>query len=525
MTLDLTRRGVGRLALALAASTALPALGLAEDLTIGVRSSTAGVDPHYFSQPENFQVSLNMFEQLVAGSATEEIVPALATEWTPISDTEWEFKLREGVLFHDGSDFTAEDVAFSIERVREGSGPITFASRVEAIEEVEVVDDHTIRLHTSAPVPTLLDDLVNVLIVSSEIGDAGPQDFDSGEATIGTGPYKFVSYTPGESVELEAFEDYWGGEPAWDAVTIRTIPDDSAREVALLAGDIDVMEYPAVTSLEKLRSDPAVNVTSIDSQAGTYIGFDQEGEAKNVSGTDGENPFLDVRVRQAIAHAIDRDLLVEQALDGTAVPASQPVPEGIFGYSPDVEVMEYDPERARELLAEAGYPDGFRTQLAVASERVPEARRVGTAVAGMLARIGLEVDLEVIPYTVWRPAAQEGEYPLFINNYRGSIPDASNSMRALLMTKGYGMENAGSQNYGSYSNQEGVDDPILASMSMMDSAQREATVAAAVKSAMDDHAFAYLFWESFFWATRDGIDYEARRDRRTAAPFAKPEAE
>lgn len=512
-----------RTAMAVVLAAGLAPAAWAQDLVIAVQASTASVDPHYFSQPQNFQVSLNMFEQLVAGSPTEEIIPALATEWMPISDTEWEFTLREGVLFHDGTPFTAADVAFSIERTREGSGPITFASRVENIEEVEIIDDHTIRIHTSQPVPTLLNDLVNVFIVSQAAAEgATVEDFDSGEATIGTGPYRFMSYTPGEVVELTAFDDYWGGDVAWENVTVRTIPDASAREVALMAGDVDVIEYPAVTSLQRMIDNPAINVTSIDSQAGTYIGFDQDGEAMGVSGTNGENPFLDPRVREAVALAIDRDLLVEQALDNTAVPASQPVPRGVFGHSEAVSVSPYDPQRARELLAEAGYPDGFSTLLTVADDRVPEARRVGTAVAAMLARIGLEIDLEVVPYTVWRPAAREGQYPMFINNYRGSIPDASNSMRALLMTVGYGMENAGSQNYGRYSNQTGVDDPILASMAMMDAEQRQATIAGAVQAAMDDHAFAYLFWESFFWATRSDIEYVARRDRRTAAPFAEP---
>jgi peptide/nickel transport system substrate-binding protein len=464
-----------------------------------------------------------MFEQLVAGTATEEIVPKLATEWETISDTEWEFKLREGVTFHDGSPFTAEDVAWSVERVREGTGPITFSGFVEAIEEVEIVDDHTIRIHTAEPVPTLLNDLVQVFIVSKEATEGATlEDFDSGPATVGTGPYRFVSYTPGEVVELTAYDEYWGGEPAWDDVTIRTIPDDAAREVALLSGDVDVIEYPSVTSLRKLIDDPDISVTSIDSQAGTYIGFDQEGEAMGVEGTDGENPFLDPRVRQAVSFAIDRQLLVEQALDNTAVPASQPVPKGVFGHSEAVTVDPYDPERARELLAEAGYPDGFRTVLSVADDRVPEARRVGTAVAAMLARVGIETDLQVIPYTVWRPAAKENEYPLFINNYRGSIPDANNSVRALWMTPGYGRSNAGSQNYGRYSNREDVDDPILAAFSEMDSDRRQELVSGAVEAAMEDQAFAYLFWESFFWAARDGVLYEARRDRRTAAPFARP---
>ena len=250
----LTKSRGAALSLAFAAGGMVPAW--AEDLTIGVRASTASVDPHYFSQPQNFQVSLNMFEQLVANSPTEEIIPALATEWQPIDDDTWEFKLREGVLFHDGSEFTAEDVAFSVERVREGSGPITFSGFVEYVDSVEIVDDHTIHIHTSDPTPTLLNDLTSVLIVSKDAAEgATVEDFDSGEATIGTGPYQFVSYTPGEVVELEAFSDYWGGTPAWDNVTIRTIPDDAAREVALLAGDVDVIENPPIQDFERLQSD------------------------------------------------------------------------------------------------------------------------------------------------------------------------------------------------------------------------------------------------------------------------------
>ena len=514
-------RSSTRIAAIALAVLALGTAADAEDLRIAVESSTATMDPHEYNNSPNLQVYLNVFETLVGVSPTGEKIPRLATEWRPLSDTEWEIVLREGVKFHDGTDFTAEDVAFSIERARHGQGPSTFASRVAPITEVKVIDDHTVHLVTEDPYPLLDLDLQFVFMVSSEAAEgATPADFDSGEAAVGTGAYKFVSYTPGEQVTLKAFPDYWGGTPAWDTVTYRVIPDASAREVALLSGDVDLIETPSTINIARLEQDPNVRVWSIPSDRATFIGFSLRDAAPDVEGTEGENPFADPKVRAAVSHAIDRQLLIDRVLSGAAVPASQMLPAGNFGHNPEIAVDAYDPERARQLLAEAGYPEGFSPQMWVAEERVSEARRVGPAVAAMLSQVGIGAGVEVLPYAVWRPAAREGDYSLFMNSYRSSIPDASGALRAIFSDSAQG-DGFGSQNYSGVVDQAATD-ALISTNRELDEGVRERMLQDEIARLMDERRVVPLFWEINYWVSAPGVVYEPRTDTRTAAIFATP---
>lgn len=301
----------------------------------------------------------------------------------------------------------------------------------------------------------------------------------------------------------------------------RVIPDASAREVALLSGDVDLIETPSTINIARLSQDPNVRVAEVPSDRATFIGFSLRDTASDVDGTDGKNPFADEKVRAAVSHAIDRDLLINRVLSDAAVPASQMLPAGNFGHNPEIQVDAYDPERAKQLLAEAGYPEAFKAKLWVAEERVSEARRVGPAVAAMLSQVGIDTSVEVLPYAVWRPAAREGAYSMFMNSYRSSIPDASGALRSVFSDSAQG-DGFGSQNYSGVVDQAATD-ALIATNKELDVGKREKMLQDELARIMAEHRVAPLFWEINYWVTAPGVIYEPRTDTRTSAIFAMPE--
>ncbi|HEY4202508.1 MAG TPA: ABC transporter substrate-binding protein [Devosiaceae bacterium] len=498
------------------AMTTLPVA--ARDLTIGVREATSSIDPHYYSRSPDGIVSFNIFESLISGDASNQLAPRLAVSWQPISDTVWEFKLRQGVKFHDGSDFTADDVVASIERASHSQGPVTYLRRVAAIDKVEVVDPYTVRFHTKGPWPLLPRDLAAIRIIPAEMQNATREQFDNGEAAIGTGPYKFVRYTPQDIVEFARNDDYWGTKPDFEHLFLKTIPDAAAREAALRSGDLDLIEEPSPANIANLKSDPNLKVVTAISGYVIYVGYDQINEpSPGIEGTNGRNPMLDKRVRQAISKAIDRQLLVDRVLLGLGAPASQPLPPGNFGHADNVKVEAYDPEGAKKLLAEAGYPNGFTTQLTVPSGELANAANVGQAMAAMLQRVGITVKLNIVPDAVFGTEAREHKYSLFMSSYISPEADGSSAVRALTSIpdkdKGWG-----TSNYGGYGNQASVD-LLTQSFNVVDPAAREKLLQQNIEMVLGDYAIAPLYWQAANWAFRKDIDFAGRSDANTYAEF------
>ena len=229
----------------------------ADDLKIAFSAPATTLDPHFQNASQNIGVSRNIFEALVQMDPDSRIVPGLAESWRRIDDKTWEFKLRPA-KFQDGSDLTAEDVAYSLDRPATiPNSPSSFAIYTKAIAEKRIVDPHTIQLVTAQPYPLLLSDLTSIFIVSKKSTEGlKSEDFSSGKGVVGTGPYKFVSYTPDDRVSMGRFDGYWGGKPSWDNVQIRFIPNDASRLTALLSGDVSAIENVPTPDLEKVKNDP-----------------------------------------------------------------------------------------------------------------------------------------------------------------------------------------------------------------------------------------------------------------------------
>jgi len=358
------QRFVGAMAVGIAALIATPVSG--QELKIAVAADVTSIDPHFYNLFPNNNIAEHIFDKLVQMDPDSKMIPGIATSWKPIDDKTWEFKLRKGVKFHDGSELTAEDVAFSIDRVPlVPNSPGPFSAYTKAIVAKEIVDPYTIRLRYASPYPLAPNDLSTIYIVSKKVAaNASTEDFNSGKAAIGSGRYKFVRYANGDRVELARNDAYWGEKPYWQKVTFRIIKNEAARVAALLSGDVDAIEQPPTADLARIKGDPRFTVTSKISHRVIYFNFDHlDRQSPFITGKDGKplakNPLIDPRVRHAMSKAINRPAIAERVMEGQAIPSGQLVSDKLFGNVPGLKADAYDPEGAKKLLAEAGYPDGF----------------------------------------------------------------------------------------------------------------------------------------------------------------------
>ncbi|MEM7567998.1 MAG: ABC transporter substrate-binding protein, partial [Pseudomonadota bacterium] len=393
---------------------------VAQTLTVGVRGGPESMDPHFSALGPQADAVKHIFDPLVWTGDDLQLEPGLATSWEAIDDDTWEFKLREGVTFHDGSDFTAEDVKFSIERIPNVAGPTTTEIYVRRVDEVEIVDDYTLHIHTDGPAATLPFDFVRLFIVSSEAAadystaETSAEGFNGGAATVGTGPFKYVSWEPKGDLVLERFDDYWRGAAEWEQVIRKEISDDSSRLAALKAGDVDVINYVSSADYLALDNDPDIETFIGDSVYVMNLQLDQREETPKVYAKGGgaldENPFRDPKVREAIDKAIDRETMVEIVLEGLGTPANQMMPAGFFGSSDDIPMPVYDPEAAKALLADAGYPDGFEMDLYCTNDRLPGDGAICEALGQMFAQVGIDTNVNAISRSVYFPAQARKEY-------------------------------------------------------------------------------------------------------------------
>jgi peptide/nickel transport system substrate-binding protein len=415
-------------AVGLAAILALgPAAGAqAQTLTIGVRAGPESIDPHFTATGTHAEALKHVFDTLTWSGDGLEIEPRLAESWKAIDATTWEFKLRKGVKFHDGSDFTAEDVKFSIERIPVVTGPNPLTIYVRRVQATEIVDPHTIRIKTDGPAPNLPNDFIRLFIVSHKAAagltkDTANEAFNSGKAAIGTGPYKFVSWTPKEQLVLERFDGFWGPKEPWARHVRKEIPNDAARVAQLKAGQVDLIVRVPASDVPTLKQDPRLSVVTVDTVYVFNMELDMRDKTPQVAAKDGSpldrNPMQDPRVREAIDLAIDRNALAEIAMEGLGKAQNQLVTPSIFGYSKKLPPRKYDPAAAKRLLAEAGYPNGFKVTFSFTSDRLPGDRQVGTSVAQMLAAIGIDAQANAQPAAVFFPARTRGDFSMSMSGW------------------------------------------------------------------------------------------------------------
>ena len=493
----------------------------AADLRVGLKLEPSSIDPHYHNLGPNNSAARHIFDRLVHTNEKQQLGPGLAVSWKPLSDTVWEFKLRQGVKFHDGSPFTADDVLFTFERAPNvEASPSSFALYTKG-KTLKKIDDFTIHITTERPYPLMPNDVSTLNIVSKKHGEgAKTADYNSGKAAIGTGPYKFVEWVPGDRLVLEKNPDYWGEKAVFDHVVFKPINSDPTRVAALLAGDVDMIDLVPTADIAHLKANPDVVLSQGVSNRVIYLHLDHDrDDSPFVTGTGGKNPLKDLRVRKAISKAINRPAIVEKVMEGVAIPAGQLLPEGFFGVSPNLKVEAYDPEGAKKLLAEAGWGGGFGLTLHGPNDRYINDDKIAQAIGQMLTRVGIKAKIETMPRSVYFSRASRGgpdktpEFSFMLVGWGAGTGEASSPLKSLLHTydKARGF---GASNRGRYSNPE-VDKIVEDALATVDDAKREKLLQKATEIAINDLGIIPLHYQVNTWATRTGLAYTPRTDEAT----------
>lgn len=514
-------------ALALVAALAANAAN-AQNLVVGVGGNITSMDPHFHNLGPNNNIAQYFFDRLVHFDHQQRPIPGLAESWRSIDDNTWEFKLRRGVKFHDGSDFDAQDVLATFKRVPwVPNSPSSFAAMVRGFE-VAVVDPHTLRFRTAAPRPMLPIDLAVVNIVKRGNEEAPTADFNGGRAMVGTGPYRFGGFVPGDRVTKTRNDAYWGDKPHWATVTTRIMTNGSARTAALLSGDVQIIDQVQTADLPRLRQNQALRVESVTSNRVIYLHIDHNRDVtphafdKATGQPLAANPLKDRRVREALSRAINREGIARQIFDGQAIPAGGLLPDGMYGVSPNLRPDPFDLPGAQRLLREAGFPNGFRLTIHGPNDRYPEDDKVLQAIGPMFSRAGLETQVQTLPWATY--VAQAGNpnfaYSVMLVGWGSDTGETSSPLRALLATPNRDL-GYGASNRGRYSNPQ-MDALLTQALQTVDPAARERLLFQASEIAMRDYGLIPLYYQVNLWGMRANIQYQARTDEYTLAHFVKP---
>lgn len=513
-------------AIALLGTVALPMMAAAQSapLTIGMSTTPTTLDPHEDSSAPNNATSRHIWDSLInlTGSSANE--PELATAWKAVDPTHWEFKLREGVTFHDGSTFDAEDVIASLIRARDKPSQ-GFASYTRNIVNVTARDPMTVVVETSVPDPLLLNSVSRIRIISADCADAPVQDFDSGKCAVGTGAYAFQSFAPGDRLVLKRNDTYFAGASHWSDVTLRFLPDDGARLASLLSNEIDIIETLPADGVARVEESADLQVINGQSSRLVYLGMDVSNDVSPfIKAADGsaldKNPLKDEHVRRAVLMAINRPAIVDRVMQKNGTVADQFVAEGYMGHSGAVEPVSYDQEAAKALLAEAGYPDGFSMTLHGPSGRYVKDSEVVQAVGQMLARIGIKTQVEVQPWSMYADAYSEGKFSFFLGSWGVNTGETSNPTVALVATRD-DEKGTGRYNGGGITDPE-IDEVLAKASSTLDEAERVPLLAKLSELTFGKLWLLPMHYENVVLGAKKSVSYRPRGDKYTLAYFVEP---
>lgn len=405
------------------------------ELVIAKSAEAVSLDPAGSNDVPSSDVQENIYESLTQLDEQLNVQPQLAESWEAVEDDVWEFTLREGILFHDGSEFNADVVKANIERVLDDKVASPRKFLFEMVSDIEVVDEYTVRFTTEypfAPLPAHLAHsggaMVSLDIIEQDYA-AIEEGKDPGtvvnEQPIGTGYFVFDEWKSGESIRLVRNEDYWGDNALLDSVLFKVVSEDLTRVAELETGESHIADPLSPSDYDQIDQTDGASVQTQSSVSLSYIGFNMDKE-----------PFDDVRVRQAISMAIDKEEIIEGIYEGFGIPAIGPIPPDVFGFDDGVSGLDYDIEKAKELLADAGYPDGFSTTIWTNDNR----ERIDTAVnlQSQLKEIGIELKVEEIEWGAYLEQTANGEHDMFILGWSTPTGDADYAMYALFHSDNFG---------------------------------------------------------------------------------------
>jgi peptide/nickel transport system substrate-binding protein len=511
-------------ALVLAAAAIAPAQ--ANTLRWAAQNDILTLDPHSQNHATTNAILMHAYEGLTRYNDKYEVEPALATKWTFASPTQVRFELRKGVKFHDGAPFTADDVVFSFGRIKQPQG--TMAIYVTGISEVKKIDDHTVDLILAAPNPILLRNIIDFRIMSKAWAEknntANVQDYKAKEENfasrnvMGTGAYRITGWTPDQKVTMTINKDWWDKHNGNITEVIYTpIKSDPTRVAALIAGDVDMLTDLPVQDVARLRGDSKLKIVDGFEVRTIFFALDLHNEELKHASVKGKNPFKDKRVREALSIAIDREAIKRNTMRGLSIPAGILVAPGVNGHSAEIDVIaKPDAERAKKLLADAGYADGFEFQLNCPNNRYVNDEEICNTVISMWARIGLKVRLASESMATFIQKVQNFDTSVYLLGWGVATYDAQYSLQSLVRTRTSGAD--GNFNFGRVSDAK-LDALIDAMKTETDVGKRNAMLRDALVMTRDEVFVIPLHHQMRPWAMKAGVTTLHRSDDRPEARF------
>lgn len=496
--------------LALCLALAAPAAA-EKSIVIGLASDALFMDPSQQDETITNTMGRYMYDGLLNNDALGVPRAALAESWSIGDDNlTWTFNLKKGVTFHDGSDFTAEDVAYTIEVCRTS----LLKNFTASIDRVEVVDSHTVKIVTKAPTAVLLESLAALRILPKAYRTKlGETAFN--QAPMGTGPYVFVEWIKEDHIAMKANEQYWGGAPKIKKVTFRPISNAATRTAALLTGEVDIIEDVPVRDVDKLKSTEGLSVVDRPSERLIYLHVDSHRpQGPGVIGLD-KNPLADLRVRKALSMAINRDSIVKMIMNGNAYATNQMVLKGRRGYVENMPAPKYDPDEAKKLLAEAGYPDGFKVYLDAPNGRYPNDGQVAQALASQLTKAGIQIELRLHPKTTFFDFVRPGDKSSLVMTGWSEPIDVGEMASVLFYTRGKNPAKGGS-NRGHYANPE-FDALVDEADGTADPEKRRGILEKAALMIVEDGGIVPLYFQQDLYGKKDAVMFEPRADKSILA--------
>ena len=498
---------------------AAAAAGAQHTLRWAPQTGVATLDPHASGDFITRNVLLNVYEGLVRFDKNMKLEPELALSWAQTSPTVMRFKLRPGVVFHDGGRFGADDVVYSFRRATSGASDIR--AKLRAIKDMRKVDELTLDVETHTPSPTLLRELLALSVLSRRWSEAnqsiepadnrrsGKENFATRNAN-GTGPFRIASYETDVKIEFAPHDNWWDKrEHNLAKVILTPIGSAATRVAALISGQVDLITTVSAQDEPRIRASAELETVRVSEARVVYLGFDQGRDELLYSNVKGRNPFKDVRVRRAFAHAVDERLLLDKVMRGAGVPVGAMIPASVEGW--DAEFAQrpaYDLAAAKRLLAEAGYPNGFNLTMDCPNEGYANVEQLCIAIAGMLGQAGIKIDLSLQPRTQFFGKIGRRETSFFIHSWGTNTFDAHATMDLLMFSPGKGV---GTWNVGSYSNPE-LDKLITAIAAEMAPAKRREMMVRALKMHREDMGALPLHQQVLIYGAAKKLKFTPRPD-------------
>ena len=488
-----------------------PSTTLAADkeITIALTADAVHVDPQQGNELTSNIMFSHFYDTLVRRTADLSFVPGLAESWELTDDVTWVFKLRKGVKFHNGDELKASDVLFSIERCKKA----LMSNLVRYIAEAKALDDYTVQIKTPEPYAVLHMDLSEFHILNEKYVKAvGDEQLDL--KPMGTGPYKLVEWVKEDHMTLAAFDDYYLGAPKIKKVTFRPITNPATRTAALLTGEVDVIQDLAVRDADRLKANDKFNLITRPSLLNLVLALDYREKSPTIDLP--VNPMKDVRVREAIARAIDVDTIVKVIMNGLATPSDQYVPSSHIGYVDGLNFREkypFDLENAKALMKEAGYEKGFTMTLDATNNRYVNDQQIAQALAGMLAKIGITVKLNLMPKSNFfgyiRVPSEKSSF--IMSGWDTPSGDAGGMYNSMMYSRGK-KEGYGGANRGAYSSEE-FDAWIDKADATPRVEERDRYLQEATKIAVRDIVLIPIHYEQDLYAAKKNVILKPRVDK------------